>query len=104
MIYFVEGLTNVVGGEGTVRRIGEYETLEDAIRAAESIVDEFLIAKKRDGMTVADLFFQYQNFGEVPFIFCDGDRTMNVRKFNHFKYAMLRCEAICLTTESKSAD
>lgn len=104
MQYFVEGLTNVHGGESNVRRIGEYETLEKAIEAAESLIDAFLLAKFDNEMTIADLFFQYQKFGEVPFIFSDGDNTLNVGGFNHFKYAMIRCTAICVASESSSAD
>ena len=104
MTYFVEGLTNFHGGASNVRRIGEYETLEDAVRASKQVIDEFLNAKLQDGMTVADLFCQYQKFGEVPFIFCDDARTINVSGFNHFKYAMIRCSALCNRTESESAD
>jgi hypothetical protein len=100
MIYFVEGLTNVVGGEATVRHIGEYLTLEGAIRGAKSIIDDFLLANKKEGITVSELFSQYRNFGEVPFIFCDGDETLNVRDFNHFDYALRQCAAICLGTDS----
>ena len=33
MTYFVEFLKNVPGGEGDVRHIGDYETLEEAIKA-----------------------------------------------------------------------
>ena len=104
MTYFVEGLTNFHGGASNVRRIGQYEMLEDAIKASKQVIDEFLIAKLNDGMTVADLFFQYQKFGEVPFIFSDDESTINVSGFNHFKYAMIRCSAPCTRTESESAD
>jgi hypothetical protein len=101
MIYFVEGLTNVAGSESSVRHIGEYKTIDEAVSAAKSIVDEFLIANKRDGITVSDLYAKYRNFGEVPFIFCDGDRTVNVRDFNHFDYAIRKCTAICLGTDGE---
>ena len=95
MRYFVEGLRQVHGGEGIVRSLGEYETLEGAIKAAESIIDEFLSRRFVGGMTISDLFSEYQKSGEVPFIFSDDDKTMNVNAFNHFKYAMLRCAALC---------
>ena len=42
MPYYVEGLTKVPGGKGDVRRIGEYETLTDAVKAAEQVIDGFL--------------------------------------------------------------
>jgi hypothetical protein len=96
MQYYVEGLTNVHGGESNVRRIGVYDTLEEAIAASESIIDNFLIEKATKRMTVAELFFQYQHYGEVPFIFSDSGHTMNVTGFNHFKYAMIRCTEICM--------
>jgi hypothetical protein len=95
MNYSVEGLTNTADGEGTVRHVGDYESLEAAINAAKSVVDDFLITTKRNGMTVAQLFSEYKSCGEVPFIFCDGDKTMNVREFSHINYAIHRCAEIC---------
>ncbi len=103
MTYYVEGLTNFHGGESNVRRIGEFETLEDAIRASERVIDEFLAAARENGMTIADLFFQYEKSGEVPFIFSDDARTINVRGFNHFKYAMNRCGELCARAENEPA-
>ena len=102
-MYFVEGLTNVHGGESEVRHIGEHETLENAIRASVQVIEEFLIGKFEDGITAAVLFAQYQKFGEVPFIFCDDARTINVSGFNHFEHAMSRCEALCALTVNKPA-
>jgi hypothetical protein len=104
MTYFVEGLTNVNGSASSVRRIGEYETLPDAIRVSERLIEEFLTANLESGMTVADLFSQYQNFGEFPFIFCDDARTINVSGFNHFRYAMEHCNALCTRNESAPAN
>ena len=96
MAYFVEGLTVAPGGDSNVRRIGKYETLEYAITAAEQVIDQCLIAMHDYGMTVADLFSSYEKFGEAPFIFSDGAKTINVSGFNHFKCAMRRCIAICV--------
>jgi hypothetical protein len=93
--YFVEGLTTVYGGESAVRHIGDFDTLEEAVHASQTLIDDFLRARCRPGLTIAELLFQYQKFGEVPFIFSDSDRTMNVPDFNHFKYAMSCCTAIC---------
>ena len=104
MKYFVEGLTNMHGGESHVRRVGEYETLEEAIRASEQVIDAFLLASAKNGMTVVDLFAEYQKSGEVPFIFSDDAKTINVPGFNHFKYAMTRCAALCVSTSSEPAD
>jgi len=100
MTYFVEVLKNVPGGEGEVRHIGDYKTLEEAIKESEFMIDKFLISNFRFGMTVAELFAVYQKKGDVPFIFSDGDKTINVGGFNHFKYAMMKCNEICGTTNS----
>ena len=104
MTYFVEGLTNFHGGESNVRRIGEFATLEDAIRASEQVIDEFLMAARENGMKITALFLQYQKSGEVPFIFSDDAGTINVSGFNHFKYAMNRCSELCARTENESAN
>jgi hypothetical protein len=94
MTYFVEGLTTVREGESTVRTVGQFETLENAVRAAELVIDEFLSRTFVIGMTAAVLFAHYQKNGEVPYIFSDDDRTMNVRGFNHLTYASQRCVAL----------
>jgi hypothetical protein len=94
MSYFVEVLTTVREGESTVRRIGEFKTLVDAVKAAEQVIDEFLLRTVADGMKAADLYAHYEKSGEVPFIFSDDLRTMNVRGFNHFNYAKERCVAL----------
>lgn len=104
MPYVVEGLSNFHGGGSNVRRIGEYEAVEDAIKASKQVVDEFLIGKFEEGTTAAALFSLYQKFGEVPFIFRDDARTINVAGFNHFQYAMNRCSAICAQTASNPAE
>jgi hypothetical protein len=95
MPYYVEGLSKVPGGKGDVRRIGEYETLADAIKAAEQVIDGFLQSILEPDMNAADLFSKYNDQGEIPFIFRDGDKTVNVKGFNHFSYAMTRCGSIC---------
>lgn len=95
MTYFVEGLIKLDTGEREVRRIGEYETLENAIGASQQVIDEFLLSILEPDMTAADLFTKYSARGEVPIIFRDGDRTLNVAGFNHYSYAMTRCGIIC---------
>ncbi len=104
MPYFVEGLTNVHGGESNVRRIGVYETLDEAIRAAEQIVEDFLLTNHQPGMSIEALFTRYQKSGEVPFIFSDDERTINVTGFNHFRYALVRCDAICVNANGEMTE
>ena len=93
--YFVEGLIKRHTGEQEVRRIGEYELLEDAIKASEQVIDGFLLGISEPEMAAADLFSRFEDLGEVPFIFRDGDATLNVTDFNYYAYAMFRCGFIC---------
>ena len=68
---------------------------EDAIKAAQQAIDEFLTANYKNGMTDVDLFSEYQKFGEMPFIFSNDPATINVGGLNDVKYAMSSCVAIC---------
>ena len=95
MTYFVEGLIKLRTGQSEVRRIGVYETLEAAIGASKQVIDEFLLGILKTEMSAADLFSKYSEFGEVPIIFDDGDKTLNVTGFNHYSYAMNQCGLIC---------
>ncbi len=104
MPYFVEGLTNFHSGESNVRRIGVYATLKEAIRASEQVIEDFLLANHQYGMSIADLFTRYQKSGEVPFIFSDGERTINVTGFNHFNYALVRCGALCIEVKREMTE
>jgi hypothetical protein len=92
MTFFVEGLTISLDTDRQVRRIGEYSALEDAVAAAKLVIDQFLAREFAPGMPPAQLFARYQSAGEVPIIFRDDDdKTLNVRYFNHFEYALGRC-------------
>ena len=95
MTYFVEGLIKLDNGQSEVRRVGEYETLDGAIGASKQVIDGFLTQIFEPEMTAADLFSQYSDFGEVPIIFDDGEKTLNVSGFNHYSYAMNRCGMMC---------
>ena len=104
MTYFVEGLVKRHSGEQEVRRIGEYETLEDAVRASEQVIDRYLLDLSGSEMAAAELFSKFEDFGEVPFIFRDGDGTLNVIGFNYYRYAMIRCGSICARKEGAFAN
>ena len=95
MDYFVGRLTKDLNGSRAVRHIGSFQTLEAAIKAAQILVDDFLLLKHQPGMTATDLFSIYKNSDVVPVIFGDADFTISVGSFNHFQYAMLRCSEIC---------
>jgi len=95
MDYFVGRLTKDRNGSRAVRHIGNFQTLEAAIKAAQILVDDFLVSKHQPGMTATDLFSIYKVSDEVPVIFSDADFTISVGSFNHFQYAMRKCSEIC---------
>lgn len=95
MTFFVEGLSKYHDAESQVRRLGEYETLQESIAASKRIIDEFLLREFKPGMTSAQLYAQYQGFGEVPCIFRDDGMTMSIPGFNHWQYATSRSAEIC---------
>jgi hypothetical protein len=94
MAFCVEGVSRT-GPDGTVRHIGNYEKLEDAIAAAKRVVDRFLLQEFAKGTSPEIIFTVYQNLGEFPYIFRDDDKTINVHEFNHLKYAMAECATLC---------
>ena len=62
--------------------------------ACQRIVDEFLAAQYRPGMSAVDLFQLYTLFGEDPFIRDDGPAAAR-RIFSAWEYARLRCALLC---------
>jgi hypothetical protein len=54
--------------EGENYEYGRFETLEGAIAAAKSIVDEFLASELKPGMTAEELYGLYTLFGDDPYI------------------------------------
>ena len=95
MSFVVEGVNKNLEPKHQVRRIGEYETVEEAIAAAKRTVDEFLNRERKQGMDAKALFTRYQDQGEYPFIFRTEDRTISVRGFTHAQYAMARSTELC---------
>ena len=95
MTFIVEGISKHDEPEADVRRIGAYETREEAIAVAKVTIDDFLRREYQAGMLPSELFSRYQERGEHRFIFRDDDKTINVPTFDHFQYAMLRCAEIC---------
>lgn len=69
MTFLVEGLRQFLDPEASVRRIGEYQTLGEAITAAQHTIDIFLQREYRPGMDAEALVMNYKEQGEVPIIF-----------------------------------
>ncbi len=78
-----------------MRRIGEYETVGEAIAAAKITIDQILWQALKPDMDAQALFAQYRASGEYPFIFRDDDCTLEGGGFNHIDYAMSRAREIC---------
>jgi hypothetical protein len=95
MAYLVEGVVNYLKPDSEVRRIGEFETAEEAIATAQKIVDEFLRCSFKPGMDAKSLVKLYKAQGEYPFIFRDDDLTVNVPGFEHSHYAKDRAAEVC---------
>jgi hypothetical protein len=95
MTFFVEGVSKHLEPQTQVRRIGEYQSVAEAISVAKRTIDEFLQRASKPGMDGKALFALYQAQGEYPFIFRDDDKTFNVPGFNHAHYAMTRAAEIC---------
>jgi len=95
MAYLVEGVVNYLKPDSEVRRIGEFDTVEEAITTAQKIVDEFLSRSFKPGMDAKSLFSLYKRQGEYPFIFRDDDMSVNVPGFEHSHYAKDRAAEVC---------
>jgi hypothetical protein len=104
MAYFVEGLVRTDANQSTVRSIGQFERLDEAIAAAEEVIRGFLETRRQAGMSARELFALYRDFGEIPFVFQDSGRTLNVPSFNHFKRALALCQALCEGTGTAEAN
>jgi hypothetical protein len=70
---------------------GEFDSWEEAVEKAESIVDEFLSSSYKKGMTAEELYKHYISFGEDPFITGGSPETT----FSAWEYAKKRCDEIC---------
>ena len=79
---------------------GEFATWPEAIAAARQLVDRYLAAAFRPGMTSAALYDGYTSFGDDPYIVpvLDGER------FSAWEYAKHRCEAMCEAQRTQGAE
>ena len=75
-------------------RIGNADTLEDAIAIAKSVIDAYL-KRNRNNFTSADgLYTKYQEMGPLLYIF--EEHSLRVCNFDHLQYASLQCVKIYL--------
>jgi hypothetical protein len=78
--------------EGESYEHGKFETLEDAIAAAKGIVDRFLVAALKPGMSAEQLYSQYTSFGDDPYI--RGSKDPGI-PFSAWNCAKTRCLELC---------
>ena len=70
---------------------GLFQDCEAARAECRRIVDDFLSANYREGMSAAKLLSLYKSFGEDPWISSADEGC----KFSAWGYAEQRCEEIC---------
>ena len=95
MTYFVEGVSKHLEPEPEVRRIGEYETVAEAVAVAKQAIEQFLRGEFKRGMSAKKLYALYEKRGEHTFIFQDEAGTFNVPGFDHADYARTLAAEIC---------
>lgn len=74
--------------------LGEFPSLATALAAAQQIVDAYLLAAYRPGMTAQALVASYTTFGEDPFIVDSAGQAPGVL-FSAWDYARQRAAAMC---------
>jgi hypothetical protein len=75
-------------------QLGEFESVDDAVGAAQALVDQFLAGEHRPGMSVDQLFSIYTHYGPDPFI--PGIH------FSAWDYARERCVQLCSSLRDNS--
>jgi hypothetical protein len=72
--------------------LGAFSSLDAAIAAAKAVVDDYLAAAHKPGMTAQKLFASYRSFGEDPFIV---GPDQSAGSFSAWEYAQRRCKDLC---------
>lgn len=84
------------GDESESYKHGEFATWVEAVAAARTLVDRYLLEALRPEMTEADLCRSYQSFGEDPYIvpIPEGEQ------FSAWEYARERCRELTAEHEA----
>jgi hypothetical protein len=72
---------------------GVYVTAEAAVAVCKAIVESSLRDQLAPGLSAAQLYWRYENFGADPFIVATGDDEDTV-KFSAWSYAKQRCHKL----------
>jgi hypothetical protein len=78
--------------ESEAYNFGEFDTYEEALLGAQSIVDEFLEHNWKSGITADELIVKFLQFGDDPIIVPNPEE---VERFSARTYANQVCESIC---------
>ena len=76
------------------RELGTYGSVEEALAACRNVVDAWLAANYKPGMSAAELIEQYRSFGDDPFIVALPGVALEA-KFSAWDYAATRAQAMC---------
>ena len=76
--------------EGARYKLGDFATLDDAVAASKTVVDEFLKNETASDGTAAERYERYTGFGPDPFIMTDDPNVGGV-PFSAWDYARKRC-------------
>lgn len=95
MSFIVDALSKSPEGRTDARRVGTYPTHEEAVAAAQHVVDAYLfhefIQGIGHGLTAEKLLLQYRHTGEVPIVMRASEGSTDVSSFDHMRYAAKRC-------------
>ena len=80
------------GDEDEIDERATFESLQDAIESAKTIVDKYLHSALKPGMTAKELYDDYTSFGDDPFIRSPDRKGV---LFSAWTYAKARCEELC---------
>ena len=86
---------------------GTFDTWEEAVAQAQSIVRSFFGRPGQENETADELFDDYTTFGEDPFILVDKDSIPPIQGyrdgFNAWGYARQICDALAAQNKPKNA-
>jgi hypothetical protein len=77
------------------RELGTYASVEEALAACRDVVDAWLAANYKPGMSPAELIEQYKSFGDDPFIVTLPGAPAAAAKFSAWDYATRRAQELC---------
>jgi len=81
--------------------LGTFASLEAAIAAAKAVVDNYLEASRKPGITAHELFESYTMFGEDPLILGPDQHSA---AFSAWDYAKRRCDELCGSSGNRAND